>query len=266
MCNGLLLSGKHSMAPHRPPNVTTATGAWPKSIQRRTTQLAISVRPQLWPMQRTAGCELLQEIPGRLCRKHPAPEPRGTRRVHAAVGRVLHARRSAAGCHGLEPDMPCRDTRREKGRAESCGRVLPVDGDVRRNGRCDQELALALPKIESARRNGQLGGRPSKTHRDSQDRTHDVTEQETEQETHGEPVKNHPPTTNPQPPSSSLQPRESLTPVGKGNGKPKIPRGWYESDEGVMTVGESLGLPPKRGESARAYKARIESAVAGLGL
>jgi len=39
---------------------------------------------------------------------------------------------------------------------------FPVVEGVRRNAECDRELAIALPRIEAARRNGSFGGRPQK--------------------------------------------------------------------------------------------------------
>lgn len=44
--------------------------------------------------------------------------------------------------------------------------------------------------------------------------------------------------------------------------KPRLPRGWWESEASIIAAGNSLGIQPKRGESLANLKSRIEATQA----
>ena len=74
-----------------------------------------------------------------------------------------------------------------------------LDQDGYSNPRVDEELAKSSKLIEKQKANGSLGGRPKKTHLETQP----LTQTETQN--------NQPPTTNHQPPAANLQPPEKGT-------------------------------------------------------
>lgn len=135
---------------------------------------------------------------------------------------------------------------------------FPIDGDVRRNARADKELALAQPKIAAARENGKLGGRPPKENPPD-------NPAKTDRDSPEEPVKNHPPETNPQPLAAIPEPRDAR--AGNGRGKPgpiKLPRAWWASDKVILDVCAKLNYPTL-GKTQDQLKARINAAIeAGL--
>lgn len=142
---------------------------------------------------------------------------------------------------------------------------FPLDGDVRRNRRADRELAIARQKIETARENGsKSAGRPRRKVTESQ--TKPDTEAGTNRIAETEPTPKEPPTTNLQPLSTSLQPRAAAARVGADNGHSNtvLPRGWWESEEGVKAAARALDLDHpdgRRGETLAALKQRVNSAT-----
>jgi len=46
-----------------------------------------------------------------------------------------------------------------------------------------------------------------------------------------------------------------------GKSKPRPPKGWWESPEGIVSAGKLAGLEAKKGESLPSFKARVEAAL-----
>jgi uncharacterized protein YdaU (DUF1376 family) len=165
-------------------------------------------------------------------------------------------------------------TAREKRAVSSVvDQFFPLDGEFRRNSRADKELALARVKIDTARENGRLGGRPRRAEPAEHSRTEEVTNGVTNDTTDsGRLEPNRPethhkssPTTNLQPPTHLNQPRAaSVALEAPQKEKPELPLRWWESERGMKDAARALGLPNPdggRGESPAAFRARINAAI-----
>jgi uncharacterized protein YdaU (DUF1376 family) len=166
---------------------------------------------------------------------------------------------------------------------------FPLIDGVRRSAACDRELADAARKIATARENGRKSpGRPRTdeatdpitgdvtdrasdevtnqatdevTNHVTDEVTNRVTDEGTNEAPDGKPTASQPLSKNIQHhprPSASREPARAEVSAGKAA---RLPRAWWESQEGVIQAGKILDVHPRRGESPQAFKLRVEQAA-----